>query len=762
MKNSISKKALSAFLAIMMIFATMAGMFTFSASAETTDTTWAGKGNYSLAWYDENESLADATTTEPSDSSTYAEVDGKYYQVQGYTSATFIIDSAEDLAGLAVLTNARKTDLANNNNTTARTNPFFANCTFYITKDIDLTGKTWKPMAYNQASAYYYFGGNLIGNLDGNGGSVKIKGMTVNVTETGNYAAGLIGCQAGGSIKNIDLVNASVTSAAPFGAGSFVGRQSGLPYASDNIKDTRSKTVYENLTSDATITKTSTSTAAFNAAGGIVGIDANGVYKTEYINCKFTGIINNNGNKSGGIVGYGENGLATSGGKNYASEIYLTDCVVTSSSITALNIANDDSNRGAGGLVGVTKTAVYADGCYVSAAVHSGSAASVTVGGMIGRMLVEQVISFVDCHFDGMVYAENWDYCGAYIGATSCSKQNIIITNCLNTGIAMNSKAQLKTRGMFWLGYVSMKYDGSYVANTISFTNNYSAYESPYIQYLQDNKVLEDTTINGESHTSMSQITELAPSVANISTVRGTAIFQGDKWVPRTGMYPTLKVAQNLADTKYATADYSWFDYDAVDLDETVVIDDYDKLLALSKISKACSTKHTFADFITEYGINISRALAKCVTTDLFSKADVTTLDAVLAGTTTETDVKNLFIQEGLYDNSVRIGAEIKGNNWDKATFEYSVVYTTAEGITYSSVVKATDVTKCYSSIIADNPETTDVVETVAPTDSSYYFVLFVIDNIGADWTNVKINFTVSVTSGDTVTYAPAKVIVDP
>lgn len=744
---------------ILLLIAMLMSVIPFSAVTVSAAVSENWKDNYSLAWYDENTELADATTTAPADTSTYAEVGGKYYKVQGYTSATFIIDSAEDLAGLAVLTNARKTDPAKNNNTTARANPFFANCTFYITKDIDLTGRYWTPLAFDHHSGYYYFGGNLIGNMggasNGNGGSVTIKGMTVNITDNSkNYGAALIGCQAGGSVKNIDLVNASVTSAAPFAAASFVARQSGLPYADESIRDTRSQTVYENLSSDAVIVKTSTTEATNNVAGGIVGVDANGVYQTKYTNCVFTGTIDNQGNKSGGLVGFGENGTASTGGKNYASAIYFTDCIVTSPSITAMTTAdaNKFANRGAGGLIGVTKTAVYADGCYVSAVVHSGASASVTVGGMVGRTLIEQPISFVDCHFDGLVYAENWDFNAAFIGATSAATANdVIFRNCLNTGVAMNSTGTLKGKGLPWMGYVSTSNNKGY---KFTFENCYSSCNSLYVLSLQNNTITA-ISVNGTEIAKAAEITALAPAVASIADVRGKALFTSSKWTARSGMYPTIYEAYSYADTKYATADYSWFDYKAVGATTPVVIDDLDELYALSKISKACSTKHTFASFVSEYNIKISPALEAAVTEYLFTSADIATLGNTVGVTKDSTVVKDLFAQKGTESGSTysaRVGAQIKGSDWDKASFEYYITYVDAYGVKYSSVIDTVEVAKCYTSILANG--------TPVDADSGYYYVVFVISGLDTSWTNVEVSFTVSVEADGVATYGSAETCV--
>lgn len=727
------KKLISIFLLLAMLTAIvpLSGI-----TAVAADTPW--DGTYDVSW-------CTAGTENGTDS---VQIDGNWYKVLNYASGTvFEIKDAADLAGISVLTNT--------SGIAARGNPFFANCTFYITADINLTGHDWTAIArrYNQG---YTFGANLIGSkgdaTTGNGGVITITGMTVNETGSGQNAAGLIGVQSGGSIQNITLKNAKVTSASADGAGSFVGHQWGVYDASLSTaqKDARSQTIYRNLTSDAVIKRTSASTAAHCAAGGITGVDNNGIYVTKYENCTFTGTIDNNGNKSGGISGYGETGGA-------ATAIYYTNCIVTSPSIFTRNTTSDGSNRGCGGLVGVTKANTYANGCYVSATVHSGAAASVTVGGMMGRMLDASIISFENCHFDGIVYAENWYLNAAFVGATSSSTgKALVFKNCLNTGMAMNEQSYLSTKGMPWLGYISTNGDRGYA---ITFENNFSACKSLYMQYLQDNKKT-NISVNGTAITAASEVTNLATNVVNIKDARGelanasmAGLFGADtKWTTRSGSYPTLTIAKNanLADTTYATADYAWFDYSKTgDAATEIVLDDKDELLALSKIAKSCSSKHTFANFLSEYKIKLSTALKASVTTELFSAADVATLNGVVVGTINDENVNNLKIQQSTIEgnNAVRISAQIKGYEWDNATFEYFITYTGNDGVEYSSVIKTAEVHNCYTQIYAgDTP--------VDPQNDGYYFVVLVISDIDDSWTDVKVSFTVSVEKDGVTTYS--------
>ncbi|MBR4012743.1 MAG: hypothetical protein IKJ00_00480 [Clostridia bacterium] len=425
MKNSISKKALSAFLAIMMIFATMAGMFTFSASAAEAETTWAPAGadtwdkHYSLDWYGTTEMAADTNTVT---------IEGKHYKVFGYTKTNgeiikeFIIDSEEDLAGLAVLTNTATS--------AKRQAPFFANCAFKITKDIDLSKNYWVPIAakYNNSSSTpWAFGGRLIGAKNGaDGSSITITGMKIDLNDTSYrmYAAGLVGVQIGGAIENITLSGATVDSTSPFGVGSFVGRQLGTNAVGGSTYDGATCT-YTNLASDAKINKTSTNTDKHNAAGGIVGSlndaannNQDGKASTTFTNCTFTGTISNTGSASGGIVGYTET--------NPSLERFIS-CNVTSDSITAgTNSSTDD---GVGGLAGFVLGGVYAEDCNVTVSSIKSNNAGIPAGGFIGSSF-NYNLTLDGCSFIGKVEGVDGTIKGLAIGSKTQAPL-LTITECI-------------------------------------------------------------------------------------------------------------------------------------------------------------------------------------------------------------------------------------------------------------------------------------------------------------------------------------------
>ena len=472
MKNSISKKALSAFLAIMMIFATMAGMFTFSASAETISGTWIDDGNYDLSW------ITGTTTAPASNADNYVSIvkdnTTYYYQVLGYSADetnVFYIDNAAELAGLSKLTNI------GTNIKSYRRNPYFSNCTFYITGTIELANHYWIPIAVNSdhgttGNACCIFGGNLIGSAGdsttaiehGTGGVITIDGMNINYTAsewTGKkWVAGLVGLQSGGSIKNITLTNAVIASNNSkdntcFGAGSFVGRQWGTITDSTGEVDwkqdgywnsaencaERCTTTYENLTSDAVITtsNSATNTGVTNAAGGIVGVVNSGWYTqvATFNNCDFTGSITTVGKNAGGIVGCSE-----TGGQDGGKPVYIDfiNCDVTASiSITA--------GTAVCGLIGLTKSIIEADNCHVSSEITAGN--TTYAGGMIGRedgsyapATGKTTMVFNNCSFTGTGVAA-WFVCSANY------TQMVSLTGC---AVGDNAKASQATP---WLGSIT-------------------------------------------------------------------------------------------------------------------------------------------------------------------------------------------------------------------------------------------------------------------------------------------------------------------
>lgn len=649
------KRTLSILLTLVMMLG-MIPIVALTSGAEDATVTlptagWNDAGNYDVSWCTEG----------TADSKDSVQVDGKWYKVLDYTAATFEIKDAADLAGLSVLTNAVNRDKSISANDAAtnkgmRQNPIFANCTFYITADIDLTGKLWTPIAKEFAGGNNsgdvgttVFGGNLIGSKgdaqNGNGGIITIKGMTVNVVErttdpARGQAAGLIGVKGGGILKNISLTNAYVASNTKYAVGSFVGRQWGAVYSAGTtdvaFAELRSKGVYENLSSDAVLIKTGNSSELHGAIGGIVGNAADGQYKNYYTNCTFTGSINSKMAQCGGIVGFSENGSG--------STAYFTNCVVTAPITTTAEKVGDA--KGVGGLVGGGKCNIIAENCYVSSDITCDASVAIYTGGLLGHSLGlggDMTLSFNNCQFDGTIKSTTYDQNAAFIGTIVNSGVKVSFKNCLNTGVLTNSKTTMLISGMPWIGSVNApdKADG----NAYTFSNNFTAVNSSYIgSVVGDNTTV--VTINGTAATDAASILAHAPTAVGINDVKGdlaktkmpTFFGTESKWTARDGKYPVLTVAKDVADTTYASADYSWLDTDkggskSVKTELTTV----EQLTGLAKIAKACGSMFKFADFIDQYYILAADALSANIDT-LFSATDAAALKAAGEGAEDEPD----------------------------------------------------------------------------------------------------------------------------
>ena len=366
---------------------------------------WTDAGNYDLTWAD---------SIKVSDTTNAVTVGNVNYQITGFSDVkTFDLDSAADLAGLAVLVN-----------TYAKAGAF-KNCVFNITADtIDMGGKDWTPIGYTQT-----FGGQLIGL--GSGSQVVIKNMTINseYNDTTHFT-GLVGWMDGGAIKNIKLENASVTSLR-FRNGSFAGQAN--------------NSVLENLSSDADITVTAGATNnGWDIAAGIAGA----TYGTLTVkNCVFTGTLKNgstSGDATGGICGVVEG----NGNK------LISNCIVISDSINGGAVA-DNTATGHGGIVGTARGALTISNCYVNAHITSQNE---RMGGIIGS--VWNGATLENCQFDGTLNGVG--KAGAMIGYTQATTT---VKDSVNTGVVASNGSK----------FLAVGHKSADTVN-VTVTNLYSAY----------------------------------------------------------------------------------------------------------------------------------------------------------------------------------------------------------------------------------------------------------------------------------------------
>ena len=184
---------------------------------------------------------------------------------------------------------------------------------YYLTANIDLTGKPWTPIAM-------YFYKPFTGEFDGNG--YVIKGLSVSNSTSGSSSArvgvGLFGCTSGAKLQNVSVIDASVvnTAASDVSTGILVGCGHATTiihcYTSGTVS---SKCVYGTggivghtmprtgtssagayilcCASSATVSSTS------SYAGGIAGGSNEDIEE-----CYFTGSVTSGSSCAGGIAGF--------------------------------------------------------------------------------------------------------------------------------------------------------------------------------------------------------------------------------------------------------------------------------------------------------------------------------------------------------------------------------------------------------------------------------------------------------------------------
>ena len=143
------------------------------ASVATTGE-WTASGNYDIDWYDANS-----------------------------TTKTVTITTAQQLAGLSVLTNGL-------NNETKKD---FEGWTFTLGNDIDISGKTWTPISYKSDTVAFN------GTFDGK--DFTVKGLTIKAAAA---YTGLFGyTQEKSTIKNVKMSDVYINISGGYSAGAVTG-----------------------------------------------------------------------------------------------------------------------------------------------------------------------------------------------------------------------------------------------------------------------------------------------------------------------------------------------------------------------------------------------------------------------------------------------------------------------------------------------------------------------------------------------------------
>ncbi len=418
----------------------------------------------------------------------------------------FELDTAAKLAGLAAL--------ANDYQGSDHKDPgaFFGK-TFVITKNIDLGGHQWTPIGISND---YAFAGLLEGKLGGvDGEAVTIANMKIGTEDAPHSTKniGLVGSQGAGGIKNIYLTGAYINTKADT-AGSFVGYS--------RPQKTGTPCEYSNLRSDATII-----TAGAKWCGGIVAYS------------------------------------------NIAGNLFK-DCVFTG------NITTKNSGLTmVGGITGNTNTSTDLVNCYVSGEINADCK---QVGGLVGTVTAKTTVTFTNCQYDGILSATTTQ-AGAFIGRANSGDTAptvLTFTNCFNSGISKSSYSPAST-AISWIG-LGAGYSSAETPNTLeaTFTDCYSLSNTSLmarVDYSADKtNTIYKVTVGAETTEkqvdAVDALASFRPTVVTFEDVNGSLgalkmssfDFSSLGWTTREGMYPTLSIAQPVADTKYAHADMSWFD----------------------------------------------------------------------------------------------------------------------------------------------------------------------------------------------------------
>ena len=696
------KKLISVLLILAMLAAMIPAAFV-ATSAEPATTTptgnWTDEGNYNLDWCT---ALISATATDQT-----LKVGETYYSIyHGYAVSwdkanVFTIDSAEDLAGLAYLSNKASDDI-------------FRGDIFYITANLDLSAHYWVPISQNSK-----FRGSLIGKLDGVDGAVAtITGMTIQST---SGSVGLIGQFGGDWIENLRLVNAKI-SATKFTVGSFVGWQNGN--VGSGVRNGKREGGYRNLYADTDIVLTSGSGDKYDDVGGIVGIInrcTTDNLPTVIDKCVFTGTISaQNADTVGGIVAY------VDGANVEQATSIITDCVVISEKMEfgAVYTAQD-WETGFGGIAGTLYSGLSGDNaskapstvsnCYVAAKMIVSDASdskSTSVGGIVGTSC-SQTKTYTNCQFDGIIVGTATYRRTA--GILGRSVDNTTFENCVVSGIALgvSDSGVLNASRLCGTDY------------SLIVSNVYTSVK------------MSDKKNSGSEATQITADTDL-------SALLGTDGNENAIWTKEAGaLYPILAIAKDYLndDNKHLSvamsgADFSWFN--PSDTSKTKNVTNERELLALEKLLTAVGTDTAKQSaFMDLQKMNVRNVLIPMV--NALSDADIKT--AILAKTTTTdaAQVVSVLAQtskaavDGKY--AIRFVAEINGNQWTDAGFDLLVNYTTEDGVKKTSKLTTQAVTVCYRSILADD-------QTVIPTEDGHYFIVAVLENIPVE--NRGMTFTVA------------------
>ncbi len=674
------KKLISILLVVVMLVAMVPAMaFTTSAATTTPSGKWTDAGNYDLSW-----ASGLITATEKSGES--VTVGGKIYTIK-YHTATYIIDTPEKLAGVAVLANAGNIES-------------FSGTVFKITTEIDLGAHYWESIANTTAKK---FRGLITAETEG-----VIKNMTI--FDTANDASkcyGLVGAQGSGqndtgAIRNITLQNASINVKNGY-VGSFVGYTN---YAANE---------YRNIKSDAKIVCSSGIDSAtgkyvehgnaYNYVGGIVGRIGNDGSAEVFTGCIFTGSIDApTATVVGGIVG-GDRRVD-------GTKLTLNKCVVAAEFIRYGAYRVGGHNSWYAGCAGIIGVCLYGDltlnECYVSigeytfyAEQNAPTSAHEGVGGMVGNSDSVGTHTLSNCQVDMAIgNTDTATHLATFLGRHFAPAT---FTGCVNTGMF----ARIKGAG--WNG-----------ANTFAWSAR-----NPGI------------TDGGKNFASFSQrygwdYTASAPTVIeSVDTWKNT--LDSSVWSERAGsIYPILTIAKDY--DKYsvsgANIDYSFFNISGCKVTTPAEFN------ALNNILNAMVS---YADETINQKVTISPALATADMTG-FSANSKNLINAKL-GVANKIDDGAIFDIENTDGNDDAVFAQVSLTKNENNLYDIRFVITVndisacdgvkfdvaaSRGDKFGGFLESDVVTKCYRTVV----EITADGEVEHTAEGDAYYVICVVNNV--------------------------------
>ena len=325
------------------------------------------------------------------------------------TAKTVVVNSADQLAGLANLVNTGNKSLSE--------------YTVTLNTDIDLGNKPWTPIG--NGSRGLEGGSSFSGVFDGNGHTIR----NINVTEDrDNYGAGLFSVVKGGTVKNI-TVEGGCIKAFDYGAavvGIMLGESTVENCHARNVEissgDAAAGIVARAYGTNNTITGCTNSCNITTAkkAGGIVGIASNGG-ATKIENCSNSGTVYASDAGAAGILGYA--GPAT-------------NSIINSSNTGTIGRITD---KYAGGIVGYQASTDETAGLIIEKCTNSGEISAINAGGIYGIPGSSQPVHILKSVNNGNVTGVD------AAGGIACRAGSGTIENCTNTA---NITAATENKGV--------------------------------------------------------------------------------------------------------------------------------------------------------------------------------------------------------------------------------------------------------------------------------------------------------------------------